>query len=518
MAGPLTHRKIVITTAERLQAKIRIGLFGPSGSGKTVGALKIGHGLEPDWSKIFLIDTENKSGLLYASDQRLEIGAYKHINIEPPYEPEIYVDAIKAAEADGATVIVLDSISHEWMGTGGMLEIADQMSAHMKDGRQVWTKITPRHNRFIDAILQSPCHVICCGRVKQDVILNMNSKGGKDVMTPEKVGLKAVTRDGFDFEMTVSFDIAINNFATCSKDRTGLFKGKPEKVLNEKVGELINEWNKNVRADSVDQKREIAQHFQRLGYDTTTWPAAAKLAAILALTGHAMADENLTGIVAALAALTPEAAQAKYSYAPPPPPEKPPTPPAPPAPAAEAKPPQVDANSAETAAMVDAGLAAMDGKPPAAATEPKPESPAPRARGTVLTDYSARIGRAKTPAELDEVHGLIVLDKDAHDPTVAGILEKLEDRKMMELMGVNAPEAPGGDSSAAKPDVASGTENAGGGAAKVEISSEGAQPACATCNDTRETITGADCPSCQHHVVKQEVPAAAPKKRAKAKA
>jgi hypothetical protein len=101
-----------------------------------------------------------------------------------------------------------------------------------------WSKITPRHNAFVQKILQSPVHIICTMRTKQDYILN--EKNGK--MIPEKVGLKSVQRDGLDYEMTLVFDLDMKNNAVASKDRTGLFFGKPESKLSISTGREILEW------------------------------------------------------------------------------------------------------------------------------------------------------------------------------------------------------------------------------------------------------------------------------------
>ena len=61
-------------------------------------------------------------------------------------------------------------------------------------------------------------------------------------MVPEKVGLKAVQRDGLDYEFTLVFDINMKNNAIASKDRTGLFFGEPEQRLSIETGKIINAW------------------------------------------------------------------------------------------------------------------------------------------------------------------------------------------------------------------------------------------------------------------------------------
>jgi hypothetical protein len=216
--------------AERKQAKIKMGLQGPSGSGKTYSALLIGYGLTNDWSKIAVIDTENHSADLYA-----HLGGYKVLNLSKPFSPEIYIEAIELCEKAGMEVIIIDSISAEWEGQGGILEIHGNMTGNTFTN---WNKITPRHNAFVQKMLQSPCHLIATIRSKQDYVLS--EKNGK--MVPEKVGLKGITREGLDYEFTVVMDLDIKHNATASKDRTGMFMDKPQWVITEKTGQRIMQW------------------------------------------------------------------------------------------------------------------------------------------------------------------------------------------------------------------------------------------------------------------------------------
>ena len=227
--GSLTLRK-----AAREKTKMRVALAGPSGSGKTYSALLLASGMAP-WDKIALIDTENGSGDLYA-----HLGAYSVVTLGAPFTPERYVDAIDACEKAGMEVIILDSISHEWEGKGGILDIKDAMTGNIFTN---WGKITPRHNAFIDRMLRSPCHVVATMRAKQEYVLT--EKNGRQV--PEKVGMKAVTRDGVDYEFTLVFDLNINHLATATKDRTGIFMAAghdtvlPEKISPE-TGRKLLAW------------------------------------------------------------------------------------------------------------------------------------------------------------------------------------------------------------------------------------------------------------------------------------
>lgn len=222
-----------LTKATRQKTKIKLGLAGVSGSGKTYSALLIAKGLASAWDKVAVIDTENGSADLYA-----HLGEYNTLTLTAPFTPEQYVEAIDTCLKAGMEVVIIDSISHEWDGKGGILEIHSSMVGNSFTN---WGKVTPRHNAFIDKILQTPIHMICTMRSKQDYVLN--EKDGKQV--PQKVGLKAVTREGVDYEFTLVFDIDIKHNATASKDRTGMFMDKPEMVINEKVGKDIKKWTES---------------------------------------------------------------------------------------------------------------------------------------------------------------------------------------------------------------------------------------------------------------------------------
>ena len=213
--------------AERKRAKIKMGLQGPSGSGKTYSALILAFGLCNDWTKVAVVDTENHSAELYA-----HLGSYKVLNMSAPFTPEKYIDAITVCEKAGMEVIIIDSMTHEWEN------LLDFHSSLQGNSFTNWGKITPRHTGFVQKILQSSVHIISTVRTKQDYILN--EKNGKIV--PEKVGLKTVQRENMEYEYTLVFDLDMKNLASVSKDRTGLFSGKPQQVITVTTGQQIADW------------------------------------------------------------------------------------------------------------------------------------------------------------------------------------------------------------------------------------------------------------------------------------
>lgn len=235
--------------ATRKQVKLRLGLSGASGFGKTYSALLLAYGMTNDWSKIAVIDTENESASLYA-----DLGEYQTLVLQAPFSPERYIEAIKTCESAGMEVIIIDSISHEWEGTGGCLQIHEQLGGQFNH----WAKVTPRHRAFIDAILQSTCHVITTVRRKQDYDMVKNEKGKTE---PVKVGLKEVTKDGYEYELTVNFEFLNDkHLVKVSKDRTSLFSGKPEFVITKETGKTILNWcESGINAYAEELKEAIKE-------------------------------------------------------------------------------------------------------------------------------------------------------------------------------------------------------------------------------------------------------------------
>ncbi|RVU91539.1 AAA family ATPase [Flavobacterium columnare] len=214
--------------SERRKAKIKMALQGSAGAGKTYSSLLLAQGLtNGDLSKVAIIDTENGSADLYA-----HLGNYNVLTLTPPFTPDNYIKAIDVCEKAGIEVIIIDSISHCWD------YLLDYHSSLAGNSFTNWAKIKPLEKAFMDKILQCDAHIIATMRTKQDYVLNQ--KDGKFI--PEKVGLKAVQRDGLDYEFTIVFDVDIKHFAVSSKDRTGLFMGKPEFVINSATGRKILEW------------------------------------------------------------------------------------------------------------------------------------------------------------------------------------------------------------------------------------------------------------------------------------
>lgn len=232
-----------LTKAQRKKVFLRLNLSAPSGAGKTYSALLMAHGITGDWSKVAVIDTENGSASLYS-----HLGEFNVIDLEPPFSPERYIEALKACEDAGMEVVIIDSSSHEWNGSGGCLEINEKLAAAKYKGNtwSAWNETTPRHDSFVNKVLHTRAHVITCTRSKTETVLDGNKV--------KKVGMKDIQREGWEYELTVSLSIDRDtHMVTASKDRTGLFFNADPFVITVETGALIRNWCES----GIDEEEEM---------------------------------------------------------------------------------------------------------------------------------------------------------------------------------------------------------------------------------------------------------------------
>ena len=225
-----------IRKASKKQSKLRVGLSAPSGAGKTLSSLLIAGGMA-DWDKIALIDTENGSGDQYANNKEFKIGEFNIITLKAPFSPERYIEAIETCEDAGMDIIIIDSVTHEWEGSGGCLEINEKTARSKFKGNtwSAWSDTGIRHQKFLNKIVQSTSHVITTVRNKVETSM----EGGKVI----KLGTKEVTREGFEYELTVNFDIdRSSHMATPSKDRTSIFEGTDGFLPSKETGKQLIAW------------------------------------------------------------------------------------------------------------------------------------------------------------------------------------------------------------------------------------------------------------------------------------
>lgn len=236
--------------AQRTKAKLKLGISAPSGGGKTLGALLIAYGLMQEkypvlpenelWGKIAIIDTENGSGELYVGKEiaNVKIGQYNAITLEPPFEADKYIDAIKLCKKADMEVAIIDSTTHLWAGEGGLLQKQGEIAKRTGNSYTAWRDVTPQHNHFVDTMLQTDMHIIATMRSKVDYI---QEKDGNGKTTIRKVGLAPIQKEGMEFEFTLFLDINTDHEAFVSKDRTSIYDQKTFKITPE-IGATLMRW------------------------------------------------------------------------------------------------------------------------------------------------------------------------------------------------------------------------------------------------------------------------------------
>ena len=219
--------------AARSQVKLRIGFSSPSGWWKTYSSLRLAYWMVWDWSKVALIDSENWSWDLYSS-----LWDYNILPLEAPFSPEKYIEAIDACEKAWMEIIIIDSISHEWEWEGWCLDLNTQIANAKFKGNTwaAWSVTWARHQKFLERITNSKCHIITTVRNKTETA-NVDWR-------VKKVWTKELTREGFEYELTMNFNLERDSHkAIASKDRTWLYIDRDPFLITEDIWKEILEWN-----------------------------------------------------------------------------------------------------------------------------------------------------------------------------------------------------------------------------------------------------------------------------------
>lgn len=223
----------VFVDAVKEAEKARIALAGPAGSGKTWSALAIAQGLG---QSIGVIDTEKGSARKYAGD----FPPFKHLPIYS-YDPRELPKMLAAAAGAGLDVVIIDSISHFWMGTDGMLQQVDRVTqrSQARNSWAAWKDVNPMEQDMLDAMLTYPGHVIVTMRVKTEYVITEDDNGKKG---PQKIGMKPIQRDWIEYEFDVVGDLDLANTLSVSKTRISTLHGAVIAKPGIDLGKTISDW------------------------------------------------------------------------------------------------------------------------------------------------------------------------------------------------------------------------------------------------------------------------------------
>lgn len=222
---------IEFAPATRAASKARIALAGPSGSGKTYTALALATRLSDN---VGVIDTERGRASLYVGVNGWEFATHN----PQSFSPTSLTEALAVAAGNGIGCIVVDSLSHYWMGVDGMLEQADRKA---KNGNSFsgWKEVRPDERRMLDALASFPGHVIVTLRVKTEYVIEENERGKK---VPRKVGMKPEQREGIEYEFDVVGDLDLENVLSVSKSRIPSLSRAVIAEPGPDLADTINAW------------------------------------------------------------------------------------------------------------------------------------------------------------------------------------------------------------------------------------------------------------------------------------
>lgn len=191
--------------AARAQVNLIMGLVGPSSSGKTWTALELATGIQSiTGGDIEMIDTEHERGLFYAEDFK-----FNHTGFPAPFASLDYLDAIRQA-AKRSKIIIVDSLSHEHEGEGGMVDYQDQELTRMagtdyakRERMQMlaWAKPKAARRKLLQGLTQIDAHLILCFRAKNTSKPAKNDQG-KNVVIP--MGFVPIAGEEFVFDCSLS--------------------------------------------------------------------------------------------------------------------------------------------------------------------------------------------------------------------------------------------------------------------------------------------------------------------------
>lgn len=242
---------ITFAPAERIAIKARVLIEGPAGSAKSATALRLARGLVGPEGRIAAVDTERRSLRKYAG---LYGGAFDVVELED-FHPLRFIEAIETATKGSYDALVVDSLSHSWMGIGGTLSQVDEKKKSVKNDFMAWAEPSKHHGLMIEAILQAPIHIIATMRSK--MAYELQDVGGKKV--PVKLGLQPIHREGVEYEFDVIGTADVEHVVRFTKARANCpLEGMVVKKPDERIGELLRAWCDNgVAPGELPQSFEI---------------------------------------------------------------------------------------------------------------------------------------------------------------------------------------------------------------------------------------------------------------------
>lgn len=244
-----------IKKAVRRALPMQVAFYGPSGSGKTFSALKFAAGLAGPGGKVCVIDTERGRASLYADNKKILAdlpNGFDVVELDAPYHPERYINALDVVEDAGYKVCLVDSASDAWDGPGGCCDIAEA-------NKNMWTKPKMWNKKFMTRMQLSDMHIICLlkAQEKTKIIDKAKSETGKQEYVD--LGVLPICEKGFFYPMLLGFAVdAKTHISTVVKDQDGLGElFQPPHLISKVDGEKLKRWNET--GGTVDLNERVRE-------------------------------------------------------------------------------------------------------------------------------------------------------------------------------------------------------------------------------------------------------------------
>jgi hypothetical protein len=241
--------------AVRTGIPLFIGLAGGTGSGKTFSALTLARGIVGPKGRIGAGDTEGKRMSHYS-----ETFDFDAVDLLPPFRPRKFEDLAEMAEQKSYDCLVIDSMSHEWNGDGGVLEwhdeeldrfAGDDDDKRGKNNIRAWIAPKTAHKRMVHSFLQRRLPIIFCFRAEEKLKIIRDGR-------PQPAGWIPIADQRLLFELTV--------LLTLTNDAPGVIQHNlPCKIIEphrgylldralivEKMGQQLVAWAKGAPDKAVE--------------------------------------------------------------------------------------------------------------------------------------------------------------------------------------------------------------------------------------------------------------------------
>ncbi len=166
------RRDFTAVPAVREAVPLLIGLTGGPGAGKTFSALTLASGIRRiRGGDIVVIDTEAGRARRYAG-----MFDFRHVDFRPPFNPDDFLDAVRQQLPLNPACIIVDSMSDEHEGEGGVLDIQMQAVERLADqwkstrdavGQAAWKVAKEPRKRMMNGFLQITVPLIFCFRARE---------------------------------------------------------------------------------------------------------------------------------------------------------------------------------------------------------------------------------------------------------------------------------------------------------------------------------------------------------------